>query len=477
MSLARTHHSTSGSVPTGFAEEVVLNDATFRQKHRDFERNYEPPAKRQKREAKGDSSIVFGKGSYKGPFAKWEEVRPDARPSDQTGLASDEEEVEEIEEVSEYEEDALPSHTLTAPAKESTGYNAFNDQEASEFLGSEQYDYQGRTYMTPKTLNVNLTSELPPWQERPNYTPKKLIHTFKDPRNSSGKAHQRSVTCTQFFPDSGHLILSAGADGKLLLFDVYQQECVRSFTSQKGISAIDFDPTGTHFLSSSYDSTIRLWDTETGAATRFRPAATAHCVRFNPSSPTEFLAGLSDNSIVQYDTRAGDKVQQLYEHHTGPINTITYVDENRRFISTSQDRSLRAFEYGIPVPIKLVAEPHLYSITRTALHPSGKFVACQTADNTVSVYHTDKFRQHRSKGFRGHNTAGMAIDLAIAPGGNILASGSSDGSVVFWDWKKCNLYSKIPASNEGPVVALAWHPRETSKMVTGDAEGNLRYWD
>jgi pre-mRNA-processing factor 17 len=161
----------------------------------------------------------------------------------------------------------------------------------------------------------------------------------------------------------------------------------------------------------------------------------------------------------------------------GPVNTITFCDEDRRFITTSDDKSLRAWEYGIPVPIKFIAEPYMFSMVRSAPHPSGKYVAFQSSDNQITVYSsTDRFRQNRKKSYRGHNVAGYSPDVAISPDGQFISSGDSGGYVCFWDWKTCKMWHKIQAS-DAPVLAVQWHPRETSKVVTGDLNGKLCYWD
>ena len=47
---------------------------------------------------------------------------------------------------------------------------------------------------------------------------------------------------------------------------------------------------------------------------------------------------------MQWDTRTGEAVQE-YDRHLGAVNTITFVDENRRFVSTSDDKSLRVWEW------------------------------------------------------------------------------------------------------------------------------------
>ena len=83
---------------------------------------------------------------------------------------------------------------------------------------------------------------------------------------------------------------------------------------------------------------------------------------------------------TQYDTRAHDIVQ-TYDQHLGPVNTITFVDNNRRFVTTSDDKTLRGWDYDIPVVIKYIAEPYMHSMPAVSLHPSRESTSnrCQAA--------------------------------------------------------------------------------------------------
>ena len=45
---------------------------------------------------------------------------------------------------------------------------------------------------------------------------------------------------------------------------------------------------------------------------------------------------------------------QEYNEHLGAVNTITFIDNNRRFVTSSDDKSLRVWEFGIPVQIKYI---------------------------------------------------------------------------------------------------------------------------
>jgi pre-mRNA-processing factor 17 len=305
-----------------------------------------------------------------------------------------------------------------------------------------------------------------------NFVPKKNVFTWKQ--------HQgHAITQMHFSPDSGHLLLAASASGKVKLFDVYhQRDLLRTYSGHtKSVNDVTFNNDGTEFLTASYDRYMKLWDTETGACkAKFTTGKTPHVLRFYPEDNNQFVAGMSDKKIIQYDIRSGELIQE-YDHHLGPVNTITFCDENRRFITTSDDKSLRAWEYNIPVPIKFIAEPYMFAMNRAAPHPTKPFTAFQSSDNQIVVYaSSERFRQNRKKSFRGHNNAGYAIDVAISPDGEWVMSGDTGGYACWWSWKTCKMVHKIQAS-DSPVISCEWHPRETSKVVTGDLNGVIKYWD
>ncbi|KAI9776422.1 MAG: hypothetical protein M1816_005324 [Peltula sp. TS41687] len=488
---------------TGYAEEAAVSEATFNTQHRTFQSlgysrdpgvdggfvgdlasveryggrdvvqlrpsREKSEAIRRKRQKRGDASIVEGEGAYRGPWARYRD--DEQAEEDEAALAG-----EQLASDEEYEEEAIVSAAAAdlpaAPLYSNTKTGTDDAEvEKTEFHGAAQFDYQGRTYMhVPQDLGVDLRKDVGSVK---NYVPKKVIHVWKE--------HGKAITALRFFPRSGHILLSASADTKIKIWDVYHdRDLLRTNSGHtKAVTDLSFNHDGTRFLSASYDRHMKLWDTEYGTCiSRFSTGKIPHVVAFHPAEPHthEFLAGMSDKKIIQYDTRSGQLTQE-YDHHLGAINTITFVDGARRFITTSDDKSLRAWEYNIPVPIKFIAEPYMFSMVRACLHPSGKYVALQSADNQIVVYAaTDKFRQNRKKAFRGHHTAGHAIDVDISPDGNFIASGDESGYVCFWDFKNCKMLHKI-STGDAPVLCARWHPQETSKFVTGGLDGVIRYFD
>lgn len=489
------------NVLTGLAQETFISEAGFRNKHRAVERRGGPEREyitgkqakeeakktRKEREHRGNATIAEGPGSYVGPWAKRKPL-VEYEDADEDELASGEEYemVDEDGEEGDDDDEIVESGTvLSAPPEAMVRRQEVEEQgdETSIFYPDEQFDYQGRTYMhVPQDTKVDggLNKDI---GSKPNYIPKNLVHTWKSDRSPNKAA----VTTLRFFPRSGHLLLSANADNKeqIKIWDVFREkELLRSYTGHtKAVTDLSFNRDGDRFISGSFDRWIKNWDTEYGKCiSKYRPGGTPHCLVFNPSVENghEFLVGLSDKRILQFDTRAGTEAVQEYNHHLAAINTIVFTEEGGRFMTTSDDKSLRAWDWNIPVPIKYIAESWMYPMTRASMHPNNKYVAYQSSDNQILVYSAgDKFRMNRKKAFKGHNNAGTAISLDISPDGQFLASGDTGGFVYFWDWKTCKMYEKQKLKADGKggsVTCVAWHPQDTNKVATAGAAGDIRYW-
>lgn len=418
---------------------------------------------KQSRALGGDAAVTDGAGAYKGPWAGWEGERVSLQegvgPSEEQRSAAKAREDLRAEEkaVQAQKQEKMLDKTGAPPG-----------QEKSTFHGDSMYDYQGRTYMSiPTDVDSNLLGDA---GEQTCFLPKECVHEFK--------GHTKGVSSVRLFPGSGHLLLSASMDTKVKLWDVYHDgRVLRTFMGHnKAVRTAEFSPSGTQFLTASYDRQVKLWDTETGQALRtFTNGKTPYCVAFHPDeSKHTFLAGMQDKKIIQYDLRSGE-VTQEYDQHLGAINSLTFVDENRRFVSTSDDKTLRAWEWDIPVVIKYIADPSMYSMPSVTLSPSKKYLACQSLDNQILIYTADTFRANRKKSFRGHNVAGYACQVGFSPDGRFVSSGDGSGNLVFWDWKTTRILKRIKA-HDRVVISHAWLPHETSQLITGSWDGSIKLW-
>lgn len=336
----------------------------------------------------------------------------------------------------------------------------------SFFHLADSKDYQGRSWIEPPRDRVKENDYC--------YLPKRWVHTWS--------GHTKGVNAIRFFPGTGHLLLSAGLDGKVKIWDVFNnQKCVRTYMGHsKGVRDINFTNDGRRFVSCGYDRNIQLWDTETGKVIRtFATGKIYYVAKFHPSDDKQhvLMAGCNDKKIYQWDVNSGDLVQE-YNYHLGAVNTITFVDEGRRFVSSSDDKTLRVWEFGIPVQIKYIADPSMHSIPAISLHPAGTYFIGQSLDNQVVTYSTkERFRQNRKKTFRGHNTAGYACQVNFSPDARFVMSGDAEGRLFFWDWQHPHRVTRTIKAHDAVCIGCEWHPLESSKVATCGWDGLIKYWD
>jgi pre-mRNA-processing factor 17 len=339
----------------------------------------------------------------------------------------------------------------------------------STFHGAEKVDYQGRAWcVAPSSMKAD-----PEGTSHECFIPKKCVKKLT--------GHTKGVQALEYFPGTGHLLLSGSMDGKCKIWDSHTSDMGVQMTyagHSEAVRSIHMSNTGSHFLSSGFDRLVRYWDVETGqAAGTFSNRKMAYQVRFWPRDNNLFIAACNDNKLYQWDIRTGEVCQE-YNHHLQPVNTVTFIDEGRKFVSTSDDKKILVWEFDIPVPIKYIADPSMQCVPAVSLHPSHLFFAGQSMDNKIVVYSAgEKVRQITKKTFQGHNNTGYACQIGFSPNGKFLVSGDGLGQVHFWDWKSCKSYRKFHAHDSGPCMAAVWHPLHPSQVATCGWDGLIKIWE
>ncbi|CAO1340577.1 unnamed protein product [Diamesa serratosioi] len=414
-----------------------------------FESNKLKQENKRKRHKNDNPEDVEG---FLGPWGKFKDEKLIAQPTDQ--------EKAEIEEMMAKKQRRNKREVEEKPIEEKSILHI-----------TDSVDYQGRSFLhPPHDVGVSLKAGSHPDR---CFLPKALIHTWQ--------GHTKGVSAIRLFPKSAHLLLSCGMDAKVKIWEVYnERRCIRTYSGHRqAVRDVDFNARGTQFVSAGYDRYLKLWDTETGnVISRFTSRKVPYCVKFHPDYNKQhlFVCGTSDKKILCWDTRSGEIVQE-YDRHLGAVNSITFVDENRRFVTTSDDKSLRVWEWDIPVDMKYIADPTMHSMPAVRLSPNGKWLACQSLDNKIVIFSAiNRFKMNRKKTFEGHMVSGYACNLDFSPEMSYLVSGDGDGKCYIWDWKTTKLYKKWQA-HDGVCISTLWNPHESSKVITAGWDGLIKYWD
>lgn len=331
--------------------------------------------------------------------------------------------------------------------------------------------------------------------------------------------HEKGVAAIRFFPRTGHLLLSAGMDNKVKIWDATSTlGCRRSYIGHtRAVRDICFTQDGTRFLTTSYDRFMKEWDTETGKCIGvYTTGKIAYSLKYHPEEDVQFIAACHDRKLVQVCLSAEARVcvisHALCVCSSTPARRRTPLCWNTTSISAPSILSRSSTKTGALCRARMTSRcasgsgvfrsSSSTSLSRTCtrcrpsqriqavrvlsvcvalvlivLYAAGKYFACQSLDNQILIYgQTDRFKINRKKRFAGHNVAGYACQPNFSPDGQYVISGDSGGRVYIWDWKTCRILKMLKA-HDRVAIDVEWHPLEPSKMASASWDGSIKYWD
>lgn len=194
------------------------------------------------------------------------------------------------------------------------------------------------------------------------------------------------------------------------------------------VGRIAWSPDGQKLASPSYDKTIRIWDSETGAPAR------------------------------------------LIKAHERFITGVTWSPDGRSLASSSDDRTVRIWDLKFRTTLRHTL-PHDDIVTGVAWSPEGLAVASSCDDGRVRLWDAET---GALKNRPGKHTD-RVLSVAWSSDGKFLASASWDGTVRVWrgkTGKEC----LPPFDHDGEKVNhLAWSPN--GRLIASACRKRIRIWD
>lgn len=360
-----------------------------------------------------------------------------------------------------------PKNTLNDELQGSDANESISDEDqvVSTFLGKERTDYQNRSWIvSPNEIKERLSNEQ-------CFAPKKLIKVLN--------AHSMGVQAIRYIPKTGHLLLSAGLDSQIKIWNL-NNKCIYIYHGHKNaVRDIQFSNKQRNcrsFYSCGYDKQTFFWDAEYGKIKwKYSNGKTPYCVSVHPTDECSIIVGYSNKKAIQYDTRTNEVVQE-YNEHQGAVNTVVFCEDGKKFVTTSDDKKMFVWDYGIPIVVKHIADPLMQSMPYASLHPDGQHLVCQSMDNKILVYDTHANYRCTKKRFTGLLNSGYAIQCDNSPDGQYIISGDINGKLHFWDWKTTKNFRSINA-HEGVSIGCQWHPAFPSRIASCGWDGTIKIWE
>ncbi|KAJ6487440.1 WD40 repeat-like protein [Mycena vitilis] len=241
------------------------------------------------------------------------------------------------------------------------------------------------------------------------------------------------------------------------------------------VMSVAFSSDGKHIVSGSDDTTIRIWDAESGeqlGGPLVGHTDSVQSVAFSPDGK-HIVSGSADRSVRIWDAESGEQLGGPLEGHTDWVMSVAFSPDGKHIASGSGDRSVRIWDAESGEQLGGPLEGHKGGVRSVAFSPDGKHIVSGSGDRSVRIWDAESGEQ-LGDALEGH--ADRVQSVAFSPDGKHIASGSGDRSVRIWDAESGEQLGGPLEGHTDWVMSVAFSP-DGKHIVSGSADRNVRIWD
>lgn len=292
--------------------------------------------------------------------------------------------------------------------------------------------------------------------------------------------HQDDVYAVAITPD-GKRLATTSADTTVRVWDLETGQNLHTLQGhQDPIFSIAITPDGGKVVTGSR-LTARVWDLQTGEALHVLEGHewVIYSIAITPDGE-RVVTGSLDGRVRIWALDTGTLLKEIWLGN--PARRITLTPDGSKLITAERlMRGERVEEdrYGVRIwdmetydMLEVLEGPlHLDKIEAVAFTPDGLTMVTGSHDHTARVW--DLNTGALSAVLTGHQDGAAA--LAITPDGTRLITGSYDHTARVWDLQTGASLHELQG-HEGPVISVALTPDGT-QIITGSSDHTARVWD
>ncbi|KZP12348.1 WD40 repeat-like protein [Athelia psychrophila] len=284
------------------------------------------------------------------------------------------------------------------------------------------------------------------------------------------EGHSFTVNSVTFSPDD-RKILSASSDTTLRLWDTVSGAHLNTLKGHTlAIESASFSPDGTGIASGSQDHTVRLWDAVSGAHLKTLEGhwTSVKSVAFSPNG-SRLASGSVDGTIRVWTIKSGAHLRINAQSPTVQLSSVAFSPDGNSIVSGSNT--------GVQL-WNAVSGAHLTTFTDPLAGPSSWTVIAFSPNGSKFVSAHKSIRLCSATGgkllktLKGHR--GLISSVAFSPDGTKIVSGSDDRSIWVWDVVSGEHLATLEG-HLGGIASVALSP-DSSHIVSGGADSTIRLW-
>ena len=329
-----------------------------------------------------------------------------------------------------------------------------------------EHEYQLKIKMWP------LSQPFPiPAKVKIIYYPDWEIRQFPDAQTEEF-AHTGDILCVAF-SSNGETVISGSADTTLKLWNINTGKIIKTFFGhEEPVLSAAFSPDGKMIISGSMDKTLKLWDVESGNIIQ---TFSGHdnqvaSVAFFPNGK-KVISGSADTTLKIWDIETGRFLKNLRGH----LDTVTCVafSSQGKIISGSADGTLKLWDHNGEYLDTFSGHEKgdTSEVFSVAFSPNTETtVISGGADGSLKLWNVEA--ESILKTFLGHKDSINTV--AFSPDGKTILSGSSDTMLKLWDVETGKSIRTFSGHSK-PVFGVAFSPKD-QKAISASGDATLKLW-
>lgn len=182
-------------------------------------------------------------------------------------------------------------------------------------------------------------------------------------------------------------LISYGNDCAIRIWD-YMGNCLRVLEGHEWrITTLCLSHDKKKIISGSTDTTVRIWDIETGACLHVLHEHEFEIWCLSVSANGQYIAsGAMDDKVIIWDVQSAQSYLVL-KSHASPVSDVVLSDDGRYVLSGSFDKTVHLWDLKMQAMKEF--EGHTGAITKVYLSKDYSFVVSASKDKTIRIWDTE----------------------------------------------------------------------------------------
>lgn len=290
---------------------------------------------------------------------------------------------------------------------------------------------------------------------------------------------QGTIQSVAMSPD-GTQAVSGGANSEIVIWDVeVGVEMMRLSEDNTGsVMTVAYSPDGEYILSggSTGGDILQLWDAETGELQQNFVGHGGVIYQAVFDSHDNMIISSSQDTTVRLWTYDGIEVQRFTGHSRG-VTSVAFSMNGQRALSADMNQTVRV--WGLVSGAELAhLDGHTAAAYVATISPDGAYYLSGGADRLMYLWDAETGEILRT--FEEQADAVWGVDFS--PNGQLALMGVRDGTASLWDVETGDLVHQFPVDPDGITghSARVWDvnfsPDGTTALTAG-GDGTIREWD